>query len=86
MIVVLAPRMRSRTWRPAFGMAVVLILAASAIVACGGGNSITTTPPSNNGTPPGSYAVTVYAFTQSNTSDGTNAHADASVAIRLTVN
>ena len=86
MIVVLAPRMRSRTWRLAFGMAVVLILAASAIVACGGGNSITTMPPSNTGTPPGSYTITVSAFTQSNTSDGTNAHADASVAIRLTVN
>ena len=86
MIVVLAPRMRSRTWRLAFGMAVVLILAASAIVACGGGNSITTMPPSNTGTPPGSYTVTVYAFTESNVSDGSNGKADASVAIPLTVN
>jgi len=38
------------------------------------------------GTPPGSYTVTVYAFTESNTSDGANAKADASAAIPLTVN
>jgi beta-glucanase (GH16 family) len=39
-----------------------------------------------SGTPPGSYTVTVYAFTETNSSDGSNAHADASVAIPLTVN
>lgn len=38
------------------------------------------------GTTPGSYTVTVYAFTQSNTSNGSNSNADASVAIPLTVN
>jgi len=86
MIVVLALRSRGRAWHPAFGMAVVLILilAASAIVGCGGNSTMT--PPSNKGTPPGSYAVTVYAFTESNTSDGTNANADANVAIPLIVN
>jgi hypothetical protein len=56
-----------------------------AIAGCGG-NSSTTISPSNNGTPPGPYVVSVYAFTETNTSDGTNAHADASVAIPLTVN
>jgi len=43
-------------------------------------------PPPNNGTPPGSYTVTVYAFTESNTRDGNNANADAHVDIPLTVN
>ena len=52
----------------------------------GGGNSAPVTTSSNHGTTPGSYSVTVYAFTESNTSDGSNAHADASVAIPLTVN
>jgi hypothetical protein len=54
---------------------------------CGGGNYTTTTPPpSNNGTPAGSYTLSVYAFTESNVSDGSNAKADATVAIPLTVN
>jgi hypothetical protein len=58
------------------------------IASCGGGGSSMTPPPPpvNNGTPPGSYTVTVYAFTESNVSDGTNANADASVAIPVTVN
>jgi beta-glucanase (GH16 family) len=38
------------------------------------------------GTTPGSYTVTVYAFTESNVGDGTNGTADANVAIPLTVN
>ena len=39
-----------------------------------------------NGTTPGSYSVTVYAFTESNVTDGANSHADAHVDIPLTVN
>ncbi len=39
-----------------------------------------------NGTAPGSYTVTVYAFTESNVGSGSNSTADASVAIPLTVN
>jgi hypothetical protein len=62
-----------------------LILSAIVIASCGGGGS-TTTPPPNNGTTPGSYTVTVYAFTESNASDGSNTNADATVAIPLTVN
>ncbi len=81
----LALRAQSRVWRQLCGMAAVLILAGVAVVGCGG-NSVTTIPPANNGTPPGSYVVTVYVFTESNTSDGTNVNADASVAIPLTVN
>lgn len=58
------------------------------ITSCGGGNSSTTTTitQGSNGTTPGSYSVSVYAFTESNVSDGSNAKADANVAIPLTVN
>jgi beta-glucanase (GH16 family) len=38
------------------------------------------------GTTPGSYTVTVYAFTESNVGNGSNSTADANVAIPLTVN
>jgi beta-glucanase (GH16 family) len=81
----LALRAHSCVWRRVCGMATALILVGVAIAGCGG-NSTIIVPPGNNGTPPGSYVVTVYAFTQSNSSDGTNANADASVAIPLTVN
>jgi len=83
----LALRTQSRVWRPACCMAAVLILVSVAFAGCGG-NSVTTVPPppGNNGTPPGSYTVTVYAFTESNTGDGTNANADTHVDIPLTVN
>jgi beta-glucanase (GH16 family) len=81
----LALRPRSRVWRQVCGMATALVLVGVATAGCGG-NSITPIPPNNNGTPPGLYVVTVYAFTQSNSSDGTNANADANVAIPLTVN
>jgi beta-glucanase (GH16 family) len=81
-----ALRAQSPVLRRRWGIAAVLILAGVvAIAGCGGGNSVTPPPP-NNGTPPGSYTVTVYAFTESNTGDGTIANADANVAIPLTVN
>jgi beta-glucanase (GH16 family) len=85
--VVLAPvaRRRKRARLYSCTLIAALILTVSAW-SCGGGSSTTTVPPPNNGTPPGSYTVTVYAFTETNSSDGSNAHADASVAIPLTVN
>jgi beta-glucanase (GH16 family) len=88
-LLFLALRLRAqhRVRRQLCGIAAVLITMGAAIAGCGGGSSMPPPPPSpNNGTPPGSYTVTVYAFTESNTSDGTNAHADANVAIPLTVN
>jgi hypothetical protein len=45
-----------------------------------------TPPPTGNGTPPGAYSVTVYVFTESNASDGSNANADASGSIPVTAN
>jgi beta-glucanase (GH16 family) len=85
LVVALARRTRSRAWCYGSALVAELILAAIVIAGCGGGNSITPPPP-NNGTPPGSYTVTVYAFTESNASDGSNGTADANVAIPLTVN
>jgi hypothetical protein len=88
LIAALALRAQGRVRRQLCGIAAVLILAGVVVVAgCGGGSSMNPPPPPpNTGTPPGSYTVTVYAFTESNMSDGTNATADANVAIPLTVN
>jgi hypothetical protein len=84
-ILALAVRWRGHGLRPAYAMAALLMLVGFTMAGCGGGSG-GITPPPNNGTPPGSYTVTVYAFIESNASDGTNAHADASVAVPLTVN
>jgi beta-glucanase (GH16 family) len=89
LLLFLALRLRaqSRVKRQFCGIAAVLFFVGAEIAGCGGGGSYTPPPPPvNNGTPPGAYVVTVYAFTESNTSDGTSAHADANVAIPLTVN
>jgi beta-glucanase (GH16 family) len=84
-VVALTRRLRRRAWRYAIPVAAGLILAGAVIAGCGGGGS-TMPPPPGNGTTPGSYTVTVYAFTESNSSTGSNANADASVGIPLTVN
>jgi beta-glucanase (GH16 family) len=86
LIMVLALRTQGRARRQLCGIAAVLILVGIAIAGCGGNSAPPPPPPPPNGTPPGSYTVTVYAFTESNMSDGTNATADANVAIPLTVN
>ncbi len=85
LLVALSRRTRRSAWRYRSPLAAELTLAAILIAGCGGGSSTTTTPPPN-GTTPGSYAITVYAFTESNAGDGSNANADANVAITLTVN
>ncbi len=88
-VVILAPGDgRRRTSFYLCGLVGALLLTAI-VTSCGGGNSTTTTTiitQGSNGTTPGTYSVTVYAFTESNVSDGSNAKADASVAIPLTVN
>src|SRR5215472_3209660 len=69
-------------WRPACVLA-GLILAVALIAGCGGGyGGGYTPPPPSGGTTPGSYQITVNAFTESNTSG----NADASTQITLTVN
>ena len=70
-----------------FLLITALIFCVAAIPSCGGGGrGAQITPANNNGTPPGSYTVTVYAFTEINIGDGANSNADASVAVSLTVN
>jgi hypothetical protein len=83
-LIALALRIRRREWRLGFMLAAGLILLGTLVASCGAGTA--TSPPGNTGTPPGTYTVTVYAFTESNTSNGLNADADASVSIPLTVN
>ncbi|MGA6985702.1 MAG: glycoside hydrolase family 16 protein [Terriglobales bacterium] len=82
MVVASVGGRRSRSWL--YGCALLAGLVCTG-ASCGG-SSTSGTPPPNNGTPPGSYTVTVYAFTESNVSDGSNGNADASVPITLTVN
>jgi hypothetical protein len=67
----------------------VLTLTEITALSCGGsggGNNAPVTPSGKNGTPPGSYTVTVYAFTGSNVSNGANSNADAHVDIPMTIN
>jgi beta-glucanase (GH16 family) len=81
----LAGRARTRAYLYCCTLAVGLLLTMAP--SCGGGhNNTQVIPPGNNGTPPGNYTVSVYAFTESNVSNGANSNADATVAIPLTVN
>jgi len=83
-VMALARSTPRRARRYAFALVAACMVAGILIAGCGGGTPPPPPPPS--GTPPGSYTVTVYAFTESNASDGSSATADASVAIPLTVN
>jgi beta-glucanase (GH16 family) len=84
---VLAPARRMRVRACLYGCTLAMGLILTGAASCGGGSSSNQMiPPSNNGTPPGSYTVTVYAFTESNVGTGANSTADANVAIPLTVN
>jgi beta-glucanase (GH16 family) len=65
----------------------LVVIPLCGAMSCGGGGSSTTvTPPGNNGTTPGNYTVSLYAFTETNSSNGANSNADATVSIPLTVN
>jgi len=74
----------ARKWYAVGALMAIVPLICIAVGSCSGGAS--STPPPNGGTPPGSYTVTVFAFTESNTGDGTTQNADASVVIPVTVN
>jgi beta-glucanase (GH16 family) len=87
MVLAHAQRRRGQAWLCNCALLAGLILMGAGTPSCGGGShSPAVTPPGNNGTTPSSYSVTVYAFTETNVSDGSNSNADASVAIPLTVN
>ena len=75
-----AAKWRARAWRPAYVLGGMLLLCGGVLLGCGGGS--TTTPPPGGGTTPGSYNVTVNAYTL--TGNGTTP--DATVSIPLTVN
>ena len=71
LIFALVLRRRIPSWSAAWATMVFVFLGAMTIVGCGGGGSGSVTPPpANTGTTPGAYTVTVYAFTESNASDG----------------
>jgi len=79
-------RRRGRTCLYTFTLVAGLILMGAALSGCGS-NTTTPAPPNNpGGTTPGSFSVTVFAFTETNVTDGANSHADANVVISLTVN
>jgi uncharacterized repeat protein (TIGR01451 family) len=56
---------KSRSFKPAWGLAVVLLACAIAIAGCGGGSH---PPPTTQGTPAGSYQITVTGTSPTNTS------------------
>jgi beta-glucanase (GH16 family) len=87
-VVVPVPRRRRRNFLYACALIAGLVLTGASTWSCGGGSASNQGPitPGNNGTPPGSYTVTVYAFTESNVGTGSNSTADANVVIPLTVN
>ncbi len=76
-----AANWRARAWRPAYVLGGMLLLCGGLLLACSGGSRQTPPPPSG-GTTPGSYSVTVNAYTL--TGNGTTP--DATVSIPLTVN
>ena len=89
MSVLLAPVTDRRRRKLLYACALIagLVLTGAATWSCGGSSASNQGPivPSG-GTTPGSYTVTVYAFTESNSGSGANGTADTNVVIPLTVN
>jgi len=75
-----ATKWRNRAWRPAKILGGMLLLCGGLLLGCSGGSTPTPTP--GRGTTPGSYNVTVNAYTV--TGNGTTP--EATVSIPLTVN
>jgi len=72
--------LRRARWAPAVGTGFLLLVAL--LLGCSGGGSSTTPPGGGGGTTPGSYTITVNAYTVS----GNGTSPDASTTIPLTVN
>ena len=85
LIVLLQRRRVGRSFRYSIALG-SLVLGATLIVGCGAGSGSGGGGAGNTGTTPGSYTVTVYAFTENNMSNGANSNADARATIQLTVN
>lgn len=80
-VMALVIRNRRRAWHCVCGLAAAgVILAMVVIAGCGGGTSAP--PPPSGGTAPGSYNITVNAYTESNVTG----NPDATAQITLTVN
>jgi len=75
-----AAKWRDRAWRPATILGGMLLLCGGVLLGCSGGSTPTPTP--GGGTTPGSYSVTVNAYTLT----GNGTAPDATVSIPLTVN
>jgi len=78
--VVFFSSLRRRRWTSTAGLSLFLLV--TLLLGCSGGGSSTPPPPPGNGTTPGSYSITVNAYTVS----GTGANPDAGISIPLTVN
>jgi len=76
-----AARWRGRALRPAYALGGVLLLCGGLLLGCSGGGGSTPTPPPG-GTTPGSYTVTVNAYTLT----GSGTTPDATASIPLSVN
>jgi beta-glucanase (GH16 family) len=76
-----AARWRGRALRPAYALGGALLLCGGLLLGCSGGGGAAPTPPPG-GTTPGSYTVTVNAYTLT----GNGTQPDATVSIPLTVN
>lgn len=74
-------RMAQSRMRPVSALGICLFLAGVMLLGCGGGSG-STPPPPGNGTTPGSYTITVNAYTVS----ATGTTPDATVSIPVTVN
>lgn len=90
--VVTCKRVRQGRSPSTFAGFAMLVLLASLTTNCSAGGPSSSAGGSTGGgsgssaaTPAGSYTVTAYAFTESNTSNGANSNADAKVSIPLTV-
>jgi beta-glucanase (GH16 family) len=76
--------LRTRSRLAAAMMAGVAVFLMLTWTACSGSGGSPTPPPNNNGTPPGTYTVTVNAYTLS--SDPANGNTYGTVNVTLTVN
>jgi len=76
-----AARWRGRALRPGYALGGALLLCGGLLLGCSGGGGAAPTPPPG-GTTPGSYTVTVNAYTLT----GNGTQPDATVSIPLTVN
>lgn len=77
-----AAKWRGRVLRSPYALGGMLLLCGGLLLGCGSGIGSTPTPTPANGTTPGSYTITVNAYTLT----GTGTTPDATVSIPLTVN